>query len=46
VAAALHATQALSLYPVLKIQDTAARHSTRKPNVALALTTTLTTEMP
>src|SRR4249919_2345715 len=37
---------ALSLYPVRKIHHTIARHSTRKPSVMAALTTTLTSEMP
>jgi hypothetical protein len=40
------APQALSLYPVLKIHQTAARQSARNANVMPALTTTFTSEMP
>ena len=38
--------QALSLYPVLNIQATTARHTARKPSVAAVLSTTSTSATP
>ena len=38
--------QVFNLYPVLKIQLTTATHTARKPSVAPALTSTLTSATP
>ena len=40
------ADQAFNFHPVRKIHHTTARHSARKPRIALALTTTLTSATP